>query len=233
MSDSERLDLPWWPGERRREREPLSREQIVVAAIRLIDRDGLEGLSMRRLGQELGVGATSLYWHVHSKEVLLALVSDVLYGEMLAEMPGEAKGPWAAAIAAQARVMRRVLVERHPRAVLLFAGQSTLGPNTLGVMEQLLGALATGGLAGQDLYQAYRAIVNYVYGAAAYEATALVERGQEGTDGRVGQLASLPAERFPNILSVAAVSSEMSREQQFEFGVQRLLEGIRAAAANG
>src|SRR6516165_1807108 len=65
----------------RRRREPISREAIVKAAIQLLDREGLAALSMRRLGEELGAGAASLYWHVGSKDGLLDLVLDELIGE--------------------------------------------------------------------------------------------------------------------------------------------------------
>ena len=65
----------------RRRREPISRDAIVAAAIRLLDREGLAALSMRRLGDELGAGAASLYWHVGSKDGLLDLVFDEIIGE--------------------------------------------------------------------------------------------------------------------------------------------------------
>jgi len=66
----------------RRRREPISREAIVDAAVALLDRDGYDALSMRALGEELGTGAASLYWHVGSKDGLLDLVMDKLIGEV-------------------------------------------------------------------------------------------------------------------------------------------------------
>ena len=69
----------------RRRREPISREAIVTAAIQLLDREGLAALSMRRLAEELGTGAASLYWHVGSKDGLLELIFDRVIGEV--EMP--------------------------------------------------------------------------------------------------------------------------------------------------
>src|SRR5262245_55293692 len=77
----------WAPAGSRRERELLDRDRIVDAAIALADRDGLDSLSMRRLGQELGAGATSLYWHVRSKDELLDLVLDRIIGEVMTEVP--------------------------------------------------------------------------------------------------------------------------------------------------
>ena len=77
-SDDKPARLAWWPEVRDRSggRQPLSRDQIVAAAIRLIDAEGLEGFSMRRLGQALGSGATSVYWHVKDKDQLIDLVLD-------------------------------------------------------------------------------------------------------------------------------------------------------------
>src|SRR4051794_10878374 len=76
-------DPPWWrkrPAPAR-EREPLNREKIVDAALVLLERDGMQGLSMRKRAQELGTGAASLYWHVGDKEELLSLLLDRIVGE--------------------------------------------------------------------------------------------------------------------------------------------------------
>src|SRR4051794_31260107 len=76
-------DPPWWRKrpEPAREREPLTRERIVDAALVLLEREGINGLSMRKLAQELGTGAASLYWHVGDKEQLLSLLLDRIVGE--------------------------------------------------------------------------------------------------------------------------------------------------------
>jgi TetR/AcrR family tetracycline transcriptional repressor len=234
MESAERLDLPWWPKERGRAagREPLSRDQIVGAAIRLIDRDGLEALSMRRLGHELDAGATSLYWHVQNKDVLLALVSDAISGEIVAEVPDDASAPWEDQVMAFARAVRRILVERHPRAVLLFSSRAKLGPHTLVLIERLLGVLRLGGLEGKRLFLAYWAILNYAYSYAIVDS---VSAGVGAPSDMVGGqpnaapaqlLASLPEERFPNFLDVIRASSEASPEERFEYGLRRLLDGI-------
>ena len=80
-------DPPWWRRrpEAARDKQPLTRDAIVEAALVLLERDGLQGLSMRRLAQELGAGAASLYWHVGDKEELLSLLLDRIVGE--AELP--------------------------------------------------------------------------------------------------------------------------------------------------
>ena len=95
----------------RRRREPISREAIVTAAIDLLDREGLAALSMRRLAEELGTGAASLYWHVGSKDGLLDLVFDELIGEE--QVPDADPSRWQEQLKDIARAQRRVSL-RHP-----------------------------------------------------------------------------------------------------------------------
>ncbi len=154
----EALDLPWWPKPAARtvQREPLSRDQIVAAAVQLIDAEGLEALSMRRLGQALEAGATSLYTHVRSKDELLALVNDLIAGEILREIKLDPSAPWREQAAECARAVRRILAKRHPHAAALFA-RSGAGPNALAVVEALLGVLRPAGFEGKVLLVAYGA----------------------------------------------------------------------------
>ena len=104
-------DIPPPPWQRlpdrssRRRREPISREAIVKAAIDLLDREGLPALSMRRLGDERGAGAASLYWHVGSKDGLLDLVLDEIIGEQQVPDPDPAR--WQEQLKEVARIMRR------------------------------------------------------------------------------------------------------------------------------
>src|SRR2546429_8153285 len=104
-------DIPPPPWQRlpdrssRRRREPISREAIVKAAIDLLDREGLPALSMRRLGDELGAGAASLYWHVGSKDGLLDLVLDEIIGEQQVPDPDPAR--WQEQLKDAATSMRR------------------------------------------------------------------------------------------------------------------------------
>src|SRR5689334_11469949 len=91
-------DPPWWRKrpESARDREPLTREKIVEAALVLLEREGLQGLSMRKLAQELGTGAASLYWHVGDKEQLLSLLLDRIVGESEVVEPDPAN--WQATV---------------------------------------------------------------------------------------------------------------------------------------
>src|SRR5581483_5818872 len=114
MADAE---IPAPPGQRlpdrssRKRREPISRDATVTAAIGLLDREGLSALSMRRLGEDLGAGAASLYWHVGSKDGLLALVLDEIIGENEGPEPDPAR--WQEQLKEVAKSQRRVCL-KHP-----------------------------------------------------------------------------------------------------------------------
>src|SRR5215469_9991688 len=110
-------DIPPPPWQRlpdrraRRRREPISRDAIVTAAVELLDREGLAALSMRRLAEELGTGAASLYWHVGSKDGLLDLVFDHIIGE--GKVPEPDPGRWQEQLKEVARAQRDASL-RHP-----------------------------------------------------------------------------------------------------------------------
>lgn len=210
-------------------REPLTRSQIVSVAIRLIDAEGLEAFSMRRLGQELGAGATSLYWHVKSKEQLIDLVLDELIGEVLTEVP-RVDG-WRAQLAEIAQALRRVLV-RHRNVAPLLGERPTIGPNSLDAAEYTLRTMVEAGFTERSAWTATGALVNYAAGFALLES-----RGPRGgSDTPEGQamrqaitdyFAALPADRYPNMIRVMRL--QVSEEEQFEYGLERLLDGIELA----
>src|SRR6516164_8677430 len=119
----------------RRRREPISREAIVKAAVQLLDREGLAALSMRRLADELGTGAASLYWHVGSKDGLLDLVLDEAIGE--GKVPDPDPGKWQDQIKQVARDQRAASL-RHPWVVRVSIGRIPMGPNALRYSERIL-----------------------------------------------------------------------------------------------
>ena len=129
-----------WTRPRRGPEQPsLSREQIVAEAVLLLDLEGIEALSMRKLGTRLGAGATSLYRHVASKDELIELVVDEVYGEL--ELP-EAADPadWRTSVATGAHSLRAMAL-RHPwvATVLGHVGLVHLGPNVMRMSERMLG----------------------------------------------------------------------------------------------
>ena len=122
-------------------RTPLSRERVLLVAIDVADRDGLEGLSMRRLGPELGVDAMALYRHVRNKDDLLDGIVDVIVGQIERVAPGD---DWQAALRAQVMAARRVML-RHPWARQVIEERGTAGAAAIGYIETVLTILRGGG----------------------------------------------------------------------------------------
>ena len=121
---------------------PLNRDQIIDAAIRILDEEGPDALSMRHLGTELDAGATSVYWHVKGKDDLLDLVADRVIGEVLAGLvPADTWRDWMAAFA---RSMRRVLLA-HPGVAPVVGRRVGMGPNALLALEEVFPLLAADG----------------------------------------------------------------------------------------
>ncbi|MEV0716178.1 TetR/AcrR family transcriptional regulator C-terminal domain-containing protein [Asanoa sp. NPDC050611] len=150
---------------RPRRAAPLTRDRIVHAAVSVLDEHGIEGLTMRRLGSDLGVTSTALYWHVRTKDDLLDLAVDEVFGGVV--LP--AGGSWQEDVRALTRGWRAAML-RHPWAPGLI-GRPMLGPNVLARTEFLQSALVRGGFAGVGLAVVTRLLANFVIGSAVTEAT--------------------------------------------------------------
>jgi AcrR family transcriptional regulator len=236
MSDETRRvrhgELPWTPSEPLPEgREPLTRDQIVDTAMRLADTEGLEAVSMRRLGNALGAGATSLYWHVKNKSQLEDLMLDAMIGEVAAEI-GPSDG-WRDGLAELARALRRVLI-RHRNIAPLLGERPTVGPYALDAADRVMGILRAAGFDDRTTSMAAGGLINYASGFALFEA-----RGDAGdpespeakarAEAVMAYFRALPPDRYPNLLAVAAVT--VTDDEQFEYGLQRLLDGFEADLA--
>jgi AcrR family transcriptional regulator len=145
-------------------RVPLTRERVLRAAMRVADEGGLEAASMRRVAQELGVEAMSLYKHVANKDALL----DGLVELVFEEIGRSEREDWIEALREQALAMRGALL-RHRWAALLIESRVTSGPNRLRLHEATLGALRRGGLTVAQAYSGYLTLDSYIYGFALQE----------------------------------------------------------------
>jgi TetR/AcrR family transcriptional regulator, tetracycline repressor protein len=230
----------------RRRREPISREAIVTAAIRLLDREGLAALSMRRLAEELGTGAASLYWHVGSKDGLLDLVFDELIGEE--QVPDADPSRWQEQLKDAARAQRRLSL-RHPYLVRISIGRIPMGPNALRFSERMLAILRAGGLPPRLAVQGYLLLIATVNGFTVDE-TGVEDSGAENS-GRGARpadpaelqevanmardyIASLPAEQFPNMVGLADEFAFAGADERFEMLIDIFVDGLaRRAAVSG
>ena len=123
---------------RGRRRDPLTREAIVAAALKVLDAEGLDGFSMRRVAEVLDTGAASLYWHVGSKDGLLDLVMDEVIGEQVGGFPDPDPERWQEQLREVAREMRETIL-RHRDIVRISIGRIPMGPNALRFNERVLG----------------------------------------------------------------------------------------------
>jgi AcrR family transcriptional regulator len=222
-------EAPWLrPPRKPRERVQLSRDVIVDGALRLLDRDGAAGFSMRKLAEELGVGAGAIYWHVENKEQLLQLVFDRVIGEL--PTPAAEPERWREQIKQAARD-ERDMMRRHPGLAQLSFGRIPVGPNAVRYMEWHLSILRSGGLS--DRVAALAGDLLYLYiGAFSYEecvGTAVPTADATVRD-FIGELrayfASLPAEHFPNLSELAGELTSGGQEERFVFGLEVLLDGL-------
>jgi AcrR family transcriptional regulator len=234
-------DLPPPPWQRlpdrssRRRRDPISRDAIVDATIRLLDAEGLDALSMRRIAEELGTGAATLYWHVGSKDGLLDLVFDKIIGE--GAIPDPVPGQWREQLKQVARAQREVSL-RHPYVVRISIGRIPMGPNALRYSERVLAILRAGGLPPGLAVRGSHLLISVVNGFTLDE-TGVGSDDREPDAGRTAQaattardyLASLPAERFPNLVALADEFGYTDQDQQFELLIDIFVDGLARMAA--
>lgn len=241
MADPEVPAPPWQrlpDRSSRKRRDPISREAIVAAAIGLLDREGLSALSMRRLGEELGAGAASLYWHVGSKDGLLDLVLDELIGEV--EVPAPDPARWQEQLKETAKSQRRVSL-RHPYLVRVSIGRIPMGPNALRVTEGTLAILRAGGLSPRLAVQGYLLLIDTVNGFTLDE-TGVEDGGaperdpeelQKVADMARDYIASLPAGQFPNMTELAGEFAFSDADERFEILIDIFVDGLARRAAAG
>jgi AcrR family transcriptional regulator len=221
---------PWKAAQRGRPaRTPLSREAIVDAALQVLARDGAEGLSMRRVAEELGTGPASLYWHVSSKDELVNLLIDRVASEI--ELPPPDVTRWREQLKEFGVQSRRVF-QRYPGVAGLTLGRVPVGPNLVRWAEWSLTLLRGAGV--PDRIAAYAGDLFGLYlGATSYEETLGMPSptGEELPPDEVvkmirGYFESLPQDRFPNIRATLDELFGGSPDERFELGLDVILRGL-------
>jgi AcrR family transcriptional regulator len=220
---------PWRQQRPARARTPLSRDAIVSAAIEVLDEEGAEALSMRRVAEKLGAGAASLYWHVSSKAALIDLILDRVGAEL--ELPEPDPSRWQEQIKQVMREMRTVL-KRHRDLARLSLGRVPVGPNLVRTLEWQLAVMRGAGVPDRvagltaDLMSLYVGAFAYEEADPAETPTGEEVRHEQMTSMMTGYLRSLPPERFPNILQMVERVMTPGREDRFEFGLDVLVRGL-------
>jgi AcrR family transcriptional regulator len=216
---------PWSSVRDKPARRALSREAIADAAIAIVDAEGLDGLSMRRLAQELDTGPASLYAHVSGKDELLQLLIDRVAGEIPRIEPDPER--WEEQVKEYLRAVRRVLVAHRDLAGAALANIPT-GPNAVAAMESLLGILRAGGLPDRVIALASDLLSQYV-NIDAYEGSLFeqrVQREPEYFNAIFDYFRALPADRFPHFASLTESMVAEDDDARFEFGIDVLVRGL-------
>jgi AcrR family transcriptional regulator len=210
-------------------RTPLTRKRVLQAAVALADETGIESLTMRKLGQALGVEAMSLYYHVANKEALLDGMVDLVFGEI--EFP-TGGADWKAAMRQRA-VSARAALRRHPWAVALMESRRTPGPANLRHHDAVLGCLRRAGFAVALTAHAYSLLDAYVYGFALQEASLPFKGPEETTEVAQEIMAGFPADAYPHLTELAVqhvLRPGYDYGDEFEFGLDLILDGLQRTA---
>lgn len=201
----------------------LTRTRVVDAAIALADRDGLDALSMRRLGQALGVEAMSLYHHVGSKDGLLSAMVDTAVAEI--DVPDPA-GPWRAELRRRC-VSAHAALRRHPWLAMLMVSRINVGPAMLRYVDATIGCLFAAGFDAVAVDRGWTALDAHLYGFTLQELRFPVAPEQTADTARE-HLPLISPDSHPHLsrLGRAVQDHDYPTTPDFEFGLDVILEGL-------
>jgi AcrR family transcriptional regulator len=209
-------------------RIPLNRQRVLRAAIALADENGIESLTMRRLGREVGVKAMSVYNHVASKEDLLDGMIDVVFSEI--ELPS-AGDSWQTAMRKRAISVRAVL-SRHRWAIGLMESRTSPGPATLRHHDAVIGCLRDAGFPVELAAHAYSVLDSYIYGFALQERGLPFSTPAESSALAQAMLARFAADQHPHLAEFTlkhVLQAGYDYGDEYEFGVGLIVDGLERA----
>lgn len=210
-------------------REPLTKERIVEAALHVMDAEGLEAVTMRRIGRELGVEAMSLYNHVEDKDDILNGVTEVVFTEF--DYP-PFTGDWHKDAKAMAREWRRLL-GLHPSVCQLLAERHKPleGLASFRAMDAALGLLRSAGLSDRDAAQAFNALGSYILGYVTMEQGLMLGNDEDHAKQHNLAMEALQGSGLDNVVACLPHFADCNTDQQFDFGLDLIFRGIRAGVA--
>jgi AcrR family transcriptional regulator len=204
----------------------LSRERVLRAALELADRDGIDSLSMRNLGQAVGVEAMSLYNHVRNKEDILNGMVDVVFSEI--EVPSSPTD-WVRAMRQRAISARQAL-RRHPWAIGLMESRVQPGPATLRHHDAVLRNLREAGFSIDMAAHAYSVLDSYIYGFTLNELSLPFDSSQKVAEVAGNILQASPIGEYPYLAEMAidrVMKAGYDYGDEFEFGLDLILDGLK------
>lgn len=201
-------------------REALSRQRILETALALVDREGLEAVSMRRVGEELGVEAMSLYNHVDNKAAIL----DGIFEAVLAELPlPQPAATWQEMLRERAHALRSTL-RAHPNVLPLFSTRPAVTPASIIHVEKALDILMTAGFSLRDAVSAFQVMFTFVVGHSIYSYRPI--GSEEASSPAYERLSEAD---FPRMRAVARMEEGRDAEEEFEFGLEAMFLGLAAS----
>jgi AcrR family transcriptional regulator len=203
----------------------LSRDAVLKAARRIADDEGLERLTMRRLSAEVGVMPNALYTYFVDKDVLLAGLLDDLLGEI--ETPDLAGRDWRGGVVEIMDSSRR-LVLAHPQLATMFLSRQSVGPNAARLGEITFRLLRQGGLEGERAVEAFRVLLIYTLGFAAFQAPRQQSDASDRTARGRAALGELEPVRYPELRDVAELLAKHPTDENFRTGLRWLIDGMSA-----
>jgi AcrR family transcriptional regulator len=212
-------------------RLPLSRERILQAALELVDKGGIESLTMRKLGQVLGFEAMSLYNHVANKDDVLDGILDLVLGE---SEPPSPTGYWDGAIRTSAISVHEAL-RRHPWSCTLLMSPGRVRPARLRYMDLLLGRLREAGFSAEMTYSAYHVLDGHIFGFSLWE-TSHTYTAEDVANFEAKFAQTITADAFPYLHEHAQqhFSEGPHREvSAFEFGLDLIVDGLKMIHGEG
>jgi AcrR family transcriptional regulator len=213
---------------RRAKRSQLSREAVLGAAVTFADERGIDALSMRKLGEALGVEAMSLYNHVANKGEILDGIGDLVVSEI--EIPADDLD-WKTAMRRRANSAHEVFL-RHPWVTTLIESQINMSPERLRYFDATIGSLRRGGFSTELAYNAFLSLDSYIYGYTHHEVS--WQHGPEQRPELVAELKpQMSAKDYPYVAEIMQFVMELSSasdrpgyESEFEFGLNLILDGL-------
>jgi AcrR family transcriptional regulator len=222
-------------------RDTLTREQIIKAAVQVLDADGLEGLNMRRLGSQLGCAPTAVYWHVSGKDELVVLAADELWDEI--ERPDPDVVGWRAAATGMARDLY-AMITRHLWVAQAMGTYFIYGPRKASHDDHAIGIYEKAGFAGMDADAALNTVAMYVTGSALRNAAeaALTRRLGPDPESQADQMRKILAEvvettkEYPRLRARAEEYLDLDKadpERSFGWGLDAIFDGLEGRLPGG
>ncbi|MDT7787099.1 MAG: hypothetical protein QOF58_5518 [Pseudonocardiales bacterium] len=220
------MDSVWFSKPRPSSGQPLglSREAIVRKAVEMLDAHGLQKLSMRKLAAELGAAPMSLYWHVPTKDALIELCLDEVYGEFDLPAPDD---DWETAVRGMMHSLHRLAL-KHPWWVKNIGEFNSIGPNAVAMSDSMFEPMLRAGLSLGAAAQSISTVSSFVVGYSVAEVNFIARGGMDSPPPDLAKIADLYREKHPNYVKMLDVQEIWTLDGQFEFGLNCVIDGIKA-----